>query len=273
MEHLTTVEPQILRELRQAEWLFCFLDFDGTLAPLAAAPDQVRPVAGTAELLNNLAALPGIRVAVVSGRSVADLQRFLDVPEVYFVGLHGLEIRTPGGTIELSIDVNELQRVLPEIKRTIEQTLAGRSGVLIEDKGLAIACHYRLAGQVDAQAVRVTVAAIVDEYQREGVPITLLSGHKVVEIRPAGIDKGRTVCRLLETYHPSAMALYIGDDQTDEDAFHQLPADAITIRVAPPTTRTAARFRLGDPHEVQRFLLALIEQRRPGENPTRVQES
>ena len=149
-----------------------------------------------------------------------------------------------------------------EIRGRLEQSLAGRPGVLIEDKGAALACHYRLASQADAVIVRQTLAAAVDAYQEKGVPLTLTHGHEVTEIRPTGANKGKTVCRLLAAYSPSALAVYIGDDQTDEDAFALLPAESITIRVGSSTVQTVARYRIEDPGEVQRFLGAMLEHRR-----------
>jgi trehalose 6-phosphate phosphatase len=265
MEPLAVVEGQILRRLRAAERVFCFLDYDGTLAPLAPTPDRARPLAGTAGLLGALAAMRGTRVAVVSGRPIADLRRFLDVPGVYYVGLHGLEVCMPGGTTELTEDVARVEAVMPEIWTALEEALGGLPGVLIENKGTALACHYRLASATDALAVLHSVAAVVDAYDRKGVPIRITHGHEVAEIRPAGVNKGKTVCRLLAAYGPSALAVYIGDDQTDEDAFALLPPDSITIQVGRATVPTRARYRLEGLAEVRRFLEAMFEHGRRGE--------
>ena len=261
MEPLAAVEEQILQRLREAENVFCFLDYDGTLAPLAATPDQALPLPGTAPLLRELALTPGTRVALVSGRPIADVRRFLDVPGVYYVGLHGLGVCVPGGTIEWIEDVAAVRATLPEIRAQLQQSLAARPGVLIEDKGVALACHYRLASQADAVLVRQTMAAAVDAHQGKGVPLTLTQGHEVTEIRPTCANKGKTVCRLLARYSPSALAIYIGDDQTDEDAFAQLPSESITIRVGSSTAQTAARYGIEGPGEVRGFLEAMLEHR------------
>ncbi len=107
-----------------------------------------------------------------------------------------------------------------------------------------------------------TLAAVVDAYQKKGVPMPLAHGHEVSEIRLSGANKRKTVCRLLAAHAPAALAVFIGDDQTDEDAFGQLPAAAITIRVGVPGVRTLARYQIEDPGEVHRFLRAMLEQRR-----------
>jgi trehalose 6-phosphate phosphatase len=267
---LREVEPAVLRRIATAERLFCFLDYDGTLSPLAPTPDAAEPLAGTAPLLQELAALPGTQVALVTGRTVADLRRFLDVPGICYVGLHGLEISFPDGTGELSESVAMVRSVLQVIRRQVEEALDGRPGILIEDKELALACHYRLASPADAASARRVVAAIAQSYQRRGVRIAVTHGHAVIEIRSAFANKGKTVLRLLGTHGPSALPVYIGDDQTDEDAFRLLPPEAVTIHVGPATTTTAARYRLEDPGEVLRFLRAMVERRRrpeqvPGE--------
>lgn len=274
MEPLAAVEEKLLRRLREAESVFCFFDYDGTLAPIVPTPDQARPLPGTAPLLRDLAGMPDTRVAVVSGRPIADVRRFLDIPGVYYVGLHGLEVCVPGGKNELTEDIALVHAILPEIRRRLQQSLAGRPGVLIEDKGPALACHYRLASQADAVIVRQTLAAAVDAYQEKGGPLALTHGHEVIEIRPTCANKGKTVCRLLAAYSPSALAVYIGDDQTDEDAFALLPAESITIRVGYSTVHTAARYRIEDPGEVHRFLRAMLEQlRRRGQMAIRSSEA
>jgi trehalose 6-phosphate phosphatase len=255
---LHEVEAGVLRRLAAAERVFCFLDYDGTLSPLAPTPDAAAPLRGTATLLEQLAAMPGVEVALVSGRTIADLRRSLDVPGIYYVGIHGLEIGLPNGAVELSDRVAVVRSVLPAIKRQIEHALANRPGVLLEDKGLALACHYRLASPADAAVIRDTVTGIAQSYRRRGARISLMQGHEVVEIRSAFANKGKTVCRLLATYNPAALAVCIGDDRTDEDAFKLLPSDAITIRVGPAALPTAARYRVDDPGEVQQFLRSLM---------------
>jgi trehalose 6-phosphate phosphatase len=251
-------EVDVLRRLAAAERVFCFLDYDGTLAPLAPAPPEAVPLPGTATLLQELAALPGMRVALVTGRMVADVRQLLDVPGIYYVGIHGLEVRLPNAATEVSEGAAVVRTMLPAIKQQLERALGDRPGILIEDKGLALACHYRLAARSDAAAARRVVATVAQAHQRRGVPIAVIHGHEVAEIRPASASKGKTVCRLLADAGPGTLAVYIGDDQTDEDAFAMLPADAITIRVGAKTVATTARYRVERPADVHAFLRALL---------------
>jgi len=256
---LLEVEVDVVRRIARTESVCCLLDYDGTLAPLASTPNAAVPPPGTAALLEALATLPGIQVALVTGRTIDNIRRLIDVPGIYYVGIHGLEIRFPNGTVEMSERVARLRSVLPSIKQQIMQALGNRAGIFVEDKGLALACHYRLASRSDAADALQTVTSIAHGYQRLGAQVAVTQGHEVVEVRSAFANKGKTVCRLLA--HRPSLAVYIGDDQTDEDAFRLLPPESVTIRVGPATMPTAARYRVEDPSEVLRFLRAIIEHR------------
>ena len=257
-EHLT----EVLRLLKAAPSVFCFLDYDGTLAPIAPTPAEAVPLPGTAELLQRLAQAPGTSIAVVTGRSIADVRRFIDLADIGYIGVHGIESQRPGGGVELSPKAVEVRAWIPEIRRQIEAGVGGRDGILMEDKGVAIACHYRLATRADAQATRAAVIAAVESYQIRGVPVTFIDGHEVTEVRPAGMDKGEAVAALLASREP-ALAVYVGDDRTDEEAFRRLPPDAITVRVGDAGLETAARYVVPGPVEVQAFLKELVAVRSP----------
>jgi trehalose-phosphatase len=252
---------EVVRTLAEAPALFCFLDYDGTLAPIAPTPAQAAPLPGTAELLTLLARKRSTRVAIVTGRTVADVRSFIDLPQLYYVGIHGLEIRRPGEAVRMAPSATAVQAAMPAIRAEVDGAVRNLRGVFLEEKGAAIACHYRLASRVDAQAARTAVVAIAERYAERGVPVKHLDGHEVTEIRPADVDKGAAVATLLAEVHPTPLALYIGDDRTDEDAFAKLPLDAITIRVGSPEHESYARFRLPDPAAVRRFLDAVAARR------------
>jgi trehalose-phosphatase len=259
--HLNDCAADVLESLRAAANLFCFLDYDGTLAPIAPTPAQAHPLAGTDALLERLSRAPRTWVAVVSGRSIDDVRRFVDVAGVYYIGIHGLELLCPGGERQISPGAAVIRALMPGLRRQLEEQTGSWPGILLEDKGPALACHYRLATREDAQRARAAVIAVVRSYQRRGVPLTFIDGHEVTEIRPVDANKGKAVCALLSSRAPTPLALYIGDDRTDEDAFRQLPPSAITVRVAGPAEETAARYRLADPVEVQAFLNDVVAAR------------
>jgi trehalose 6-phosphate phosphatase len=261
-EPLVDVEGEVLQRIGQASSVFCFLDYGGTLAPLMPTPDEAVPLPGTADVLRDLAALPGVQVAVVSGRPVANVRRFLDVAGLYYVGIHGVEVRFPNGETTIAEGVGWVRTIIPSVKRRLEQALHARPGILIEDKGAALACHYRLASVADGVTARQLLAAVVRSYQRRGVRLRVTFGHEVAEVRTSHVDKGTSAAALLAAHGPAALPIYIGDDLTDEDAFTLLPLNSITILVGPAAQPTAARYRTETPQDVQRFLRALLERRR-----------
>jgi len=258
---LRAAGDQLPRALTRAARVFLFLDFDGTLAPLAPTPADATALPGTAALLAGLATQPGTQVAVVSGRPIDDVRRRLDVPGVYYIGVHGAELCVPDGAVHLTEGAERLRPVMAEIRDRLQHEIGMRKGILIEDKGIAVACHYHLADVVDAVAARAAVNELVAEYQQRDVPITTSDGHAVCEIRPTAIDKGSAVYALLAVAAPDALPVYIGDDCTDEDAFAALPPAAITIRVGTPAQPTRARYRIESPAAVQAFLRTLLASR------------
>lgn len=260
-QHLSQHRSEVLQAIAAAPDLFCFLDYDGTLAPIVRTPSEATPLPGTRELLEDLVHAPRTEVALVSGRAVDDVRGFVDIAGLYYVGIHGLEVRRPGEETQTAPGAAVLRERMPEIRRRLDGRLGNRAGVLLEEKGAAIACHYRLASHADARVARDTVVDLVRSYQDRGIAMTFIDGHEVTEIRPLDADKGRTVCALLAARLPQPLALYIGDDRTDEDAFRQLPPSAITIRVGSPEQETLARYRLADPGEVQEFLFAVLSAR------------
>src|SRR5262249_39531289 len=153
------------------------------------------------------------QVALVTGRVVDDLRRFLDIPQIYYVGVHGAEIRFPDGAVQLAEGIDSVRAALEGIKQQLQDALATRPGILIEDKGVALSVHYRRAARADAGIARRFVAAQARDLQRRGVPITLVHGHQVAEIRPVQVNKGRAVCTILATAGDDALPIYIGDDQ------------------------------------------------------------
>lgn len=259
--HVREHQAEILSAISAAPDLFCFLDYDGTLAPIAQTPGEAAPLPGTLELLEALVGARRTQVALVSGRAIDDVRGFLDVSALYYVGIHGLELRRPGEQTQASPSAAVIRSLMPAVLHQLEERLRGRAGIFFEDKGAAVACHYRLSSREDARAARDAVVAVVRSYQRRGVSMTFIDGHEVTEIRPVDANKGKAVCALLSMRRPAPLALYIGDDRTDEDAFQQLPPNAITIRVGASDQETVARFLLADPNEVQTFLSCVVAAR------------
>ncbi len=242
------VSPRKLAaELRRAGRLFLFFDYDGTLVPIAPTPAAARPDPALVRLIGRLAAAPGVRVALVSGRDLDDVAGMFPLPQIYLAGCHGAELQFPGG--RKSAPAGGAGQALAQLADRLQRKLAGRQGFFVERKKYSLALHYRLADPAEVPAALAAFRESArDAVRAHGLVFT--TGKKVLELRPRDVDKGRAVRRLLEEY-PGALPVYLGDDVTDEDAFAALAGSGVTVLVAPAPRPSAARYLVRDPAEVR----------------------
>ena len=256
----------IRQRVLSAQHVLLCCDFDGTLAPIADHPSRARLPTDTKRLLKQLASLPGLRVALVSSRALADLKRLVGLSRVTYVGNHGLEAKGPGLSF-LHPEARRLRHTLHRLSRKLAQALRKIPGASVEWKGLTASLHWRNVPRPAQRRFHRLVKELTAPYTERGT-IRLTHGKRVVEIRPqVDWDKGRVLEWLLdhlsEPYRSSAaVVFYVGDDRTDEDAFNAVNRlGGLSIFVGRPSTRTAARYWLKDPHEVQRWLVDLYHAR------------
>lgn len=247
----------IAARLRSADRLVLLLDYDGTLVPFARAPDLAAPDRELRELLRALAAKPGARVHVVSGRSRETLERWLgDLP----IGLHaehGLWSRSrPHEPWVAMMDVRASWQA--EARRILDEVTATTPGALIEVKTASLAWHWRMAEpELGAERAQELWRRLGAHLRQE--PIEMLRGDKVIEIRPRGVHKGRVVERVLAALQqPLPTIAAMGDDVTDDDTFRALPPEAITISVG--FRPSAARYRVARPRAARALLKSVVEQ-------------
>jgi trehalose 6-phosphate phosphatase len=190
-----------------------FLDFDGTLVDIAPQPDAVRVTPGLPELLQRLhQALDGA-VAVISGRAIDDIDRWLSPARLPAAGQHGLEQRrTLDELTRAAVD----QEALATICADLERFAADHPGTRLEPKGMTVALHFRNAPAAADDAHAAMERLMV----RFGDRFHVQSGKMVLEVKPRGSDKGTAIERFLEA-PPFAgrIPVFIGDDVTDEDGF------------------------------------------------------
>jgi len=228
-------------------------DLDGTLIPFAATPDAARPKPDVRKLLRELAALPGLLVAVVSGRPRETLDKFFaDCPGLLLVAEHGGWRRDSSGwqpALEAGSDeVESLTRMLGGIADRYP-------GAVVERKTWSVAFHFRAISAVERNAAVVEVDSIIGTWLAHHRTFALLRGAKVLEVRPAPMVKGRAVPWLRERLGPGGRLVALGDDATDEDTFLELGADDDAILVAGEQGRaSAARWRLAGTNEAKAFL-------------------
>ena len=227
-----------------------FLDYDGTLTPIAARPELATLDEDQRDLLRRVAAQH--RVAIVTGRAMGDVRRLVGLPALHYAANHGFEITGP----DVSFEVDpELRGVFEQVAAEVTDRVGGIEGVVLESKGYGVAVHYRLADR----DVVPGIEAVVDEIIAGSERLRKGTGKEVFEIRPAlAWHKGAAVDWLLERWGAS-VPIYIGDDRTDEDGFVTAAArNGFGIVVGTPAWTTCATLQLRDPAEVGQFLCRFL---------------
>jgi trehalose-phosphatase len=235
--------------------LALFLDYDGTLSPIVSRPEQAALAPEVRALVERLSRR--VTLAIVSGRALADVRRLVGLETIAYAGNHGLEIQGPRGTA-LARAVG--QEALDELAGAHEALRAGLEtlpGVWVENKTHSLSVHYRQTPDERAPEVEAAVDLVLEQRPR----LSKGRGKKVIEVRPRiDWDKGSALLWLLAALGldgPDAVAVYVGDDATDEDAFRALAGRGIGVVVAESPRTSAAAYRVRGPDEVRRFLLGL----------------
>jgi trehalose 6-phosphate phosphatase len=214
-------------------------------------------------VLARLNRLPRVDVMIASGRSMADVRSRVGLPQLSSSGTHGLEIEGRGLAFVEPV-ARAAAAPLHELCGRAEKLLARVPGAVLEQKGLTASVHYRTAPTERwdeiTQIARQVVASDPDRF-------VLSAGHRIWEIRPrVAWHKGKAVNWVVEHLPDPRrrLVIYVGDDQTDEDAFASLP-DGVTVNVGRGAS-TQARYQLADPAAVEMFLRWLLEKlSSPGE--------
>lgn len=245
------------QEIEKADILALFLDYDGTLVPFKDRPEEAVATDNICEVLRALVRDPKCTVAIVSGRTVEDLDRMLSVEGLSLAGLHGLEIRFSDGSGFIWEKSKEAEAAIKEIKRKTIRELGCERGLYIEDKRLTLALHYRLLPREKVKGVTERFVEIAEDYLSKN-DLEIMRGVEVLEVRPRGWHKGKALGEFFKRFlsgDRNILPLYVGDDLTDEDAFLYLKGWGITARVLrDPYERTAAKYCLQDTSEVLEFL-------------------
>jgi trehalose 6-phosphate phosphatase len=234
-----------------SDGLAIFLDLDGTLVDIADKPSGIalgEPLRG---LLDRLQQRTNGALALISGRSINDLDGHLRPLTLPVAGQHGLERRSASG-IHRAASGREL---LEPARQAIDRLLQRHPDVFVEEKGLSLAVHYRNRPVLASWLHRSLRALVADHPGR----LTLQRGKRVVEIKLAGADKGKAIAAFLdEAPFRGRRPVFIGDDQTDEHGFAIVNAShGISVKVG--AGDTAAHYRLPDVAAVMAWLLAIAE--------------
>src|SRR3989440_2690699 len=229
------------------------LDIDGTLLDLAPTPREVWVPPGLAKTLNRLLARTNGALALVSGRSLNDID-LIFAPEQYpAVGGHGAEMRVAADSEAVATHAPPMDK---ELKRRLAAIAKLSPGILLEDKGYSLALHYRLAPHAE-KAIYAAVSLIRADLPN--APIEVMPGKCVCEIKHSGFNKASGVIELM-THDPfkGRRPIFIGDDVTDESVFAIMPEfGGVAFSVGRRAKGVASHF--DEPRDVRQWLADLVE--------------
>lgn len=241
---------RIRERLARTGGLFVCLDFDGTLAPIAADPAVPEMTPANRRALESLVDRPGISVAIVSGRALADVRTRVDVDGLNYAGNHGLELDADG---ERAVHPAAAERLptLHRIRDELAARLAPLPGCELEDKRLSLTVHFRRTDPADAARAYTRTTNAVRTLGDGN--FRLQTGKSVVEVLPAiPVGKDNAVRQLRTEAARDALAVYVGDDTSDEAAFEEIAPEGVGVHVGDETT--AADYRVDGPGGVARLL-------------------
>jgi trehalose 6-phosphate phosphatase len=224
-----------------------FLDFDGTLVNLELSPDQVVADGGLLYLLDELYVATGGAVAVLSGRSVENMDALLAPLCLPLAGIHGAQRRRADGTVErCSVPAT----LVWQTRMSLRMRLRHYKGLFIEDKGCAFAVHYRGAVSVPLSRLRADLEALATSSRGA---FEVLEGAESLELRPRACNKAAALERFMsEAPFAGRFPIFIGDDQTDRAGFEVVGRiNGMGIAVG---SRVTAPWWLPDPAAVRSWL-------------------
>ncbi|MEF8700590.1 MAG: trehalose-phosphatase [Candidatus Accumulibacter sp. UW26] len=233
----------------RTDWAY-FLDVDGSLIEIAESPDAVQVDEALPKLIAALHSACDGALALISGRTLVDLDLRLGCGNIPLAGQHGLEWRDATGRRRSH---SASAGAIRQLRQQLELLVGRHPGLLLENKGLSVALHYRQAPRLASWLHRLLTGWVA---QRSD--LQLQKGKRVLEIKPAGFDKGTVITEFMaEAPFCGRIPVFIGDDVTDECGF--IPVNSVggySIKVGPG--RTAARYRLHDVAAVRQWLTGAL---------------
>jgi len=244
---------KLLGNFQESTQRLILLDYDGTLVPFAGKPEKAKPSDEVMKLLEELTQSPKNEVVLISGRDKGSLDKWFGGLNIGLVAEHGAWVKEQGGEWEITevLTSEWKEQIRPILELCVDRT----PGSFIEEKGFSLVWHYRKA---DSSLGELRARELVNDLRNltANLNLQVLEGSKVVEVKNAGVNKGRAALRWISKGKWDFM-LAIGDDLTDEDVFKVLPATACSIKVR--FSASAAKFNLGSPSQVRALLKEMIE--------------
>jgi trehalose-phosphatase len=242
--------PDFWERVERAPHVGLFLDFDGTLAPFHADRMQAFPLPGTRQAVERIAGDPRHTVSLVSGRPVAEILALLGDVAVTIVGAHGYEVRLPDGNFAV-VEISDEQALLLDAAYDEARTIF--DPLRVERKAASVAAHFR---GLDPREIAEVGEHLERSWRAAGVSdiLEFRPFNGGLELRAAGRNKGTAIEELLSTMPEGTLPVYIGDDDTDEDAFRHITGWGIGIKVGPLDAVTEAEGRVEHIEDVLKLL-------------------
>ena len=256
-EPLPLEKEQLVDAFNQAQSRLILLDYDGTLAPFATLPQNAVPSSNLIDLLDRLGQDKHSIIALISGRSRADLEQwFAGIPNLWLAAEHGAALWSPISQkwkqSHHAASDGWKKLVYPILEHFVDRT----PGSFIEEKGFSLVWHYRMADPEFGDWLANDLVANLDHMLAES-PVKTVKGQKTVEVKSLWANKGQVYSRLLLSGSEPDFIMAAGDDVTDEDLFMRLPKSAWTLHIGRNQSR--AKYFLSNPDEMVALLAQLLE--------------
>ncbi len=247
----------VVAAFSKAKSKLLLLDYDGTLVGFAKRPREAVPPKDLLPTLRRLAADAKATIAIISGRSREDLERwFGDAEGLWLAAEHGAIVRAPE-TKEWKLQRhNYTDEWRESVGRVLEHFVARTPGSFIEAKEFSLVWHYRMSDPEFGEWIANELAATLEQMLAE-TELRAMHGHKIVEVKPLWANKGEVMTRLNEVAPDSDFYFAAGDDRTDEDLFARLPDVAWTVHVGSGASR--AKYCIDSPAEMRQLLHKFAE--------------
>jgi len=239
---------KLLKDYKKAGFRLIFLDYDGTLTGFSGNPQHAQPDAELFSIIKSLTANKKNRVVIISGRDRQTLERWLGSYSLDFITEHGAWLRAQGKDWETiaMMDASWKRDIMEVMQGYVNRT----PGSFVEEKEFSLVWHYRKV-ETGLGELRTRELTSHLKYITSSMPLNVLEGNKVVEVKNAEINKGRAATLWMEQF-PTDFVFAVGDDWTDEDTFKSMPNTAYSIKVG--STYSAARFSIASVEAVRKLL-------------------
>jgi len=245
---------RIRRRMRPGQTLIVFMDYDGTLIPIAGRPQDAIPGAALLDLLRDLERTPRLVPVIVTGRPIRAIRKLVPLRRTWFVGTHGVDLSYGQGRILKLVRSraaeSAIRRLVPRLRACIDSTFT------LENKRVSISLHFRLARRAKSRDARRAFQILIRPYAEKKI-LACIRSKGAIEARPWRAHKGLAVPAVLwRIGSPDAFCIALGDDKTDEDLFRAVRArEGIPIAIG--RRARGARWRLARPADALSVLRGL----------------